>query len=214
MKDIVQHIKDHKIIAIVRGIDGDKILDTCKALYEGGIVLIEVTFNQSSPTGNEETPKAIKLIAENLPGVCVGAGTVMTVEQTELAIDAGAKYIISPNFDREVVKRTIELKAISMPGVLTPTEITNAYEAGASFAKIFPSGSLGLGYLKAIMAPISHIPMMAVGGVDVDNIAEFMKSGLTGVGIGSSLVNRTLINEGRFDELTKLAREFVSRIEE
>ncbi len=214
MNDIIQTIKDHKIVAIVRGIDSDKILDTCRALYEGGIVLIEVTFNQSSATGNEDTAKAIKLISDNLPEVCVGAGTVMTVEQTELAIDAGAKYIISPNFDRDIVKRTIDLKAISMPGVLTPTEITEAYKAGASFAKVFPAGTLGLGYLKAIMAPINHIPMLAVGGVDVDNIADFMAIGLTGVGVGSSLVNRTLINEGRFDELTELAREFVRRIKE
>ncbi len=214
MKDISQIIKDNKIIAIVRGIDLDKILDTCKALYEGGIVLMEVTFNQSSPTGNEDTAKAIKLISDHLPDVCVGAGTVMTVEQAELAIEAGAKYIISPNFDIEVVNRTIELEALAIPGVLTPTEITEAYKAGASFAKVFPSGTLGLNYLKAIMAPISHIPMMAVGGVDVDNVAEFMSIGLAGVGVGSSLVNRTLINEGRFEELTELASEFVSRIKE
>lgn len=214
MNDTVQVIKDNKIIAIVRGVDQDKILDTCKALYKGGIVLIEVTFNQSSPTGNEDTANAIKLIAEHLPKVCVGAGTVMTVEQVELAVEAGAQYIISPNFDQDVVKRTIELNAISMPGVLTPTEITNAYKAGASFAKVFPSGTLGLDYLKAIKAPINHIPMLAVGGVDVNNIADFMSIGLTGVGVGSSLVNRTLINSNRFDELTELAKEFVNQIKE
>ena len=214
MRDIVQTIKDHKIIAIVRGIETDKILDTGKALYEGGIVLIEVTFNQSSATCIEDTTTSIKLIADHMPEICVGAGTVMTVEQAEGAIQAGAKYIISPNFDEDVVRRTIELHAISMPGVLTPTEITNAYKAGASFAKVFPSGTLGINYLKAIKSPISHIPMLAVGGVELDNVAEFMEIGLAGVGVGSSLVNKTLINEGRFNELTELAKKFVSRIKE
>ena len=212
MNSIEKKILDSKIIAIIRGIDSDKILPTCKSLYEGGVDCIEVTFNQSSKTCIEDTESAIMSISKNMPEICVGAGTVMSVEQVEAAVRAGAKYIISPNFDKDVVAKTIELGAISLPGVLTPTEITDAYKAGASFAKIFPSGNFGIGYLKSIKAPVSHIPMLAVGGVDVDNVADFMAAGIQGVGVGSSLVNKKLINEGKFDEITALAKRFVENV--
>lgn len=206
---IMERVEKEKIVAIVRGISNDRILDTCKALVAGGVSMIEVTFNQSSPTGNEDTYNAIKEISEKLPEVCVGAGTVMTVEQTELAVKAGAKYIISPNFDKEVVAKTVELGVVPMPGVLTPTEIVDAWKAGAVAAKLFPAGTIGLSYIKAIKAPVSHIPMIAVGGVNVDNVGEFIAAGCVGVGVGSSLVNKTLINEGRYEELTALAAQFV-----
>ncbi len=210
MNNTISKIKEEKIIAIVRGIENDKIIETCKALSKGGVNLIEVTFNQSSETGLEDTYNAIKLISENLEDVCVGAGTVMTIEQLEKAAEAGAKYIISPNFDKDIVHRTVELGLVSIPGVLTPTEITDAYKEGAHFAKLFPAGELGLNYIKAIKAPISHIPMLAVGGVNVDNINDFMKTGLNGVGVGSSLVNKNLINENKYEELTELAKKFVA----
>lgn len=210
---VMERVMEEKIIAIVRGISNDRITDTCKALSAGGVNMIEVTFNQSSPTGNEDTYNAIKIIADQLGNeICVGAGTVMTIEQVELAVKAGAKYIISPNFDREVVAKTLELGVISMPGVLTPSEIVDAYKAGASVAKLFPAGNIGLDYIKSIKAPISHIPMMAVGGVNVDNAGEFIRAGCDGLGIGSSLVNKTLINEGRYEELTELAKKFVEAV--
>lgn len=211
-KDIMQLVKEKKIIAIVRGIDKERILDTCRALNAGGISMIEVTFDQSKATGNQDTYEAIKLISDNLAEITVGAGTVMTVEQTELAVRAGARYIISPNFDDKVVRRTKELGAVPMPGVLTPTEIADAYAAGADFVKVFPAGSFGTGYIKSIKSPISHIPMLAVGGIGIDNVAEYMATGIDGVGIGSSLVNKTLINEGRYEELTALAKAYVSAV--
>lgn len=211
-KEVIRQIKEGKIIAIVRGIALDKIEDTCRALHDGGISNIEVTFDQSSPTGNDDTFKAIKCISDNLPEINVGAGTVMTEEQVELAVAAGAGYIISPNFDRKVMEKTKALGAVSIPGVLTPSEVTDAYNAGADFAKLFPAGVFGLGYIKAMKAPINHIPMLGVGGVDSDNIRSFMEIGLEGVGVGSSLVNRQLINEGRFQELKELAVLFVKNM--
>ena len=210
---IIEKVKNEKIIAIIRGISQDKILDTCKALYAGGVSMMEVTFNQSSPTGNEDTCNSIKAITEELGNeICVGAGTVMTVEQVELAVKAGAKYIISPNFDKAVVAKTVELGAAPMPGVLSPSEIVDAYNAGAVAAKVFPAGVLGLEYIKAIKAPVSHIPMIAVGGVDLDNVSDYMKAGCIGVGLGSSLVSNKLINEGNFAGLTELAKKFVEEV--
>jgi len=213
MMTILERIKKDKIIAIIRGISNERIIETCKALVAGGVTMIEVTFNQSSPTGNDDTFHAIKMISDNLgDSVCVGAGTVMTIEQVELAVEAGAQYIISPNYDKAIMDKTIEMGVASMPGVMTPTEIVNAYKEGAVAAKLFPAGNLGLEYIKAIKAPISHIPIVAVGGVDVDNVNEFMKTGCIGVGVGSTLVNQALVNAGKYDELTELARRFVANV--
>lgn len=210
---VIKTLKEAKIIAIVRGVEGEKILPACEALYKGGIKCVEVTFNQSSELGNKDTFDAIKTLTENFGDkMCIGSGTVMSVEQVELAVKAGAKFIISPNFDKDVVKRTVELGAVSIPGVLTPTEIADCFKAGASFAKVFPAGEIGLEYLKAIKAPISHIPMLAVGGVSLDNMKNFFAIGIEGVGVGSSLVDKALINESKFDELTELARRFVNKI--
>ncbi|MCJ7689386.1 MAG: bifunctional 4-hydroxy-2-oxoglutarate aldolase/2-dehydro-3-deoxy-phosphogluconate aldolase, partial [Clostridiaceae bacterium] len=210
---LIERINKYKLIAIVRGIDQDKIIDTCNALYAGGISMIEVTFNQTSETGNEDTYNAIKQISSVMGSkISVGAGTVMTVEQVELAVKAGAEYIISPNFDKEVVARTIELGAASIPGVMTPTEIVNAYNAGAVAVKIFPIVSLGIEYIKAIKSPISHIPILAVGGVDLDNVGNYIRAGVIGVGIGSCLVDKKLINKGKFNEITELAKKFVNNV--
>lgn len=211
---LIERINKYKLIAIVRGIDQDKIIDTCNALYAGGISMIEVTFNQTSETGNEDTYNAIKQISSVMGSkISVGAGTVMTVEQVELAVKAGAEYIISPNFDKEVVARTIELGAASIPGVMTPTEIVNAYNAGAVAVKIFPIVSLGIEYIKAIKSPISHIPILAVGGVDLDNVGNYIRAGVIGVGIGSCLVDKKLINKGKFNEITELAKKFVNNVQ-
>ena len=210
---ILDRIKNEKIIAIVRGISGDKIINTCNALHAGGVSMIEVTFNQSSPTGNEDTYNAIKSISDTIGDkICVGAGTVMTVEQVELAVKAGAKYIISPNFDPEVNAKCLELNVVPLPGVLTPSEGVVAFNAGAPAIKIFPIGDFGPGYLKAIKSPISHIPIIAVGGVNLENAADYIKAGAIGLGLGSSLVNSTLINEGKFNELTELAKKFVTAV--
>jgi len=211
MEATLQKIKENKLVAILRDVEPVKILRTCKALHDGGIECIEVTFNQLSENGILETVNAIKQICENT-NICVGAGTVMTVEQVVLAVKAGAKYIISPNFDEDVVKKTVELGAVSIPGVLTPSEIVSSYKIGASFVKLFPGGLLGPQYIKAVRAPISHIPIMVVGGVGLENIREFLHCGVAGFGIGSSLVNKKLIIDNRFDELKKLAEQFINAI--
>ena len=202
-------INANKVIAIMRGVAKEKAADAARALYEGGIKLVEVTFNQSSPTCIEDTADSIKSILDAMGDkMCVGAGTVMTVDQVRAAVDAGAKYIISPNTDREVIEETKKLGAISLPGAFTPSEAVSAYKMGADYVKLFPAGLLGIPYIKAIKAPISHIPLMAVGGIDADNLGDFLATGINGVGVGSSLVNLKLINAGKWDELTELAKKF------
>ena len=166
-QQVLDKIINGKIVAIVRGIKSDKILDLVEAMYKGGITCVEVTFDQSSEEKMKDTLTSISKICEIYnEKICVGAGTVMTAEQVRLAIKAGAQYIISPNVDEEVIKETKKLDKISIPGAFTPTETAYAYKLGADIVKLFRAGELGAGYIKAVKAPLKHIPVVAVGGVN------------------------------------------------
>ena len=140
----------------------------------------------------------------------VGAGTVLTREQVDLTVAAGGRFIVTPSLNLDVLHYAQKKGLVTLPGVLTPTEAVAAYEAGADFVKIFPAGNLGPGYIKAIKAPLSHIPMLAVGGVNEKNFAEFLKAGAAGAGVGGNLVNKDWIKAGEFDKITALAKEFVN----
>lgn len=211
--DLFNTIQNQKIIAIVRGIPADIILDTAKALTYGGIHMMEITFDQSSPEGIKNTLFSISTLKEQLADdIRIGAGTVLTPEQVKDAYNCGAEYIISPNINRKVIEQTKELGMISMPGAFTPSEVVEAYDWGADIIKLFPAGILGTSYIKAVMAPLSHIPLAAVGGIDPDNIGEFLKAGVTCFGIGSNLVNKSLIVSKDFDDLTQRAKTFVNAL--
>ncbi len=200
-----------KLIAILRGIGPEYISDLAQALHEGGISCIEMTFDQSSPEKEAETMAGIRTLAAD-GRFLVGAGTVLTLAQVHKAADAGAAYIISPNMDEDVIRETRRLELCSMPGALTPTEIVRAHQAGADIVKLFPAAQLGAEYIKAVKAPLSHIPLAAVGGVTPLNLASFFRAGVSGAGLGGNLVSRALIKEQRFDEITKLAREYRSAL--
>ncbi len=204
-------IEQERIIAIVRGIEADKCLQVADALYVGGIRLMEVTFNQKEPESFSVTSNAIAEISGKYKdSMLVGAGTVTTVEQAELAAQAGARFIISPNVNTDVIRRTLELGMVSMPGAMTPTEILTAHLAGADFVKIFPVRELGISYIKAVRAPISHVKLMAVGGVNEGNVADFLNAGMCGAGVGGNLANRSWIEAGEFDKITQTARALLS----
>ncbi|MBE7046824.1 MAG: bifunctional 4-hydroxy-2-oxoglutarate aldolase/2-dehydro-3-deoxy-phosphogluconate aldolase [Ruminococcaceae bacterium] len=212
-EQIIKRVEEEKIIAIVRGVDKKDILNFAKAVYEGGIRLLEVTYNAADPSTDEETASKIKLLADEFEGkMLIGAGTVLNEKQVELTKNAGGKYIISPDTNEKVIKKTLELGLVSMPGAFTPTEAQAAHTYGADFVKIFPSNTLGLPYLKAIMAPLSHIRFLAVGGVDENNIGEFVKSGVAGFGIGSGIVNKQHIKEGNWAEVTALAKKYTDAL--
>ncbi len=209
----IDSILENKVVAIVRGVDKKDIVNTAKALAKGGIKLIEVTFSQKDPDHLTKTPELISMICKELGDeVCVGAGTVMNVQQCEAAFNAGAKYMISPNVDFKVIKKTVELGAVSIPGALTPSEAADAYNEGADFVKLFPAGVFGTGYIKAVCAPLNHIPFLAVGGVNAQNVGEFLKAGVQGVGVGGNLVDVKKIAEGDFDAITALAKEYSDAI--
>ena len=184
-----------KIIAIVRGMEAKDCLRVAQALYDGGIRLMEITYDQRDPAQWAKTADAIGKIAEVFEGrMLVGAGTVTTPELVTRTRDAGGQFIIS------------------MPGAMTPSEILAAHAAGADLVKLFPAAALGPAYLKAVRSPISHVRIMAVGGINEKNAAEFLKAGAVGLGVGGNLANRQWIADGAFEKITQTAQALVAAV--
>ena len=210
---VILTTEKEKIIAIMRGVDPEACLKTAEALYAGGIRMLEVTFNQKNPDSFKDTATAIRRVSETFgDDMLIGAGTVLTKEQVDMAAEAGGLYMISPSVNEEVIRYTRELDLVSMPGAMTPTEVMTAHLAGADFVKLFPVGDLGASYVKAIRGPISHVKLLAVGGVNSGNVAEFLKAGCVGAGVGGNLVNSTWISQGEFHKITQVASELVMAV--
>ena len=202
--EIISAIKKYKICAIIRGAEAEKTAKIAQSLFDGGIRLIEVTFN---------TDKAIEMIEaiKRTMGdkMYVGAGTVLDQETAKLAINAGAEFILSPSISEGMIKICNRYGKVAIPGIMTPSEAVRAMELGADILKLFPAGELGPGYLKSIRSPLNHIEFIAVGGINLENAKSFMKSGAIGLGIGSSLVDNSLVINSKFTELEKRANSFV-----
>lgn len=213
-KEVLDSIRRNRLVVIARDILPEDVLESAKALYKGGIRLMEITFSQE--TGRmEATAESIALVRKHLPDdMTVGAGTVLTQEQLVCARDAGAEFILSPGADETVIKLTRAMGLVSIPGALTASEIYEAYAWGADVVKLFPAGVMGTGYLKAVRGPLSHIPLMMVGGISEDNIGEFLKAGAVSFGVGSNILKREYIRNQDYEAVTELARTYLSRIKE
>lgn len=207
--EILRQIDRNKIIAIVRGVPFRYMEQTIGALVNGGICLAEITFDHSSEEKRQETLNGIRLIKEKFGGrVLPGAGTVLSERDVEEAAEAGAGYIISPDVNAGVIKRTRELELVSMPGAFTPTEVVTAYRAGADIVKLFPAALMGTSYIKALRGPLGHIPLSAVGGVTPETVPEFLEAGVACFGIGGNLIDPEQIMRGAFEEIAERARRF------
>lgn len=210
---VIEAIEKHKIITIVRGVQADKLVPLAKAMYDGEIRLLEITYSADGKVSDEETAESIKLLSEHFDGrMYIGAGTVLSEKQVELTKQAGGRFIISPDTYENVIRKTRELGMVSMPGALTPTEIQNAHRCGADFVKLFPITNMGVEYVKAVTAPLSHIKLLAVGGINENNMAEYLKAGVCGFGIGSNIVNKKLVDAGNFSAITELAERYAKVI--
>lgn len=204
---VLESILEHKIVAILRGIHPDHVMDIAGALQEGGIRLLEITLN---------SPDALTMISRvsAIPGsqLYVGAGTVLDASQARSAIDAGARFIISPTLDTETIAQTRQMGAISIPGAFTPTEILAAWRNGAEIIKVFPA-SAGIPYFRDLRGPLPFIPLMPTGGVNLENIAEFQKAGAVAFGIGSGLVrSEPQLTEAYLQQLKEKAAAYVHAI--
>lgn len=206
---ILERVQNNKLIAIVRGLQPEHMLMLADALYAGGIDFMEVTFNQAKPETFQDTTAAIKLVGKVMEGkMLIGAGTIITCRQLDMACEAGARYIITPNTNPDLIRRVKNYGLTSFPGALTPSEIYAAYEAGADAVKVFPAGNMGPAYIKAIRTPLNHIPLLAVGGVNEKNAADFLAAGCCGLGIGGDLINKEWVETGEWEKITKLAKKY------
>ena len=212
-EQVIQKILEKKAIAIVRGIFEEDCLNLAKALLEGGVELLEVTFDQKSATERVRTCDTIRLLVQELGDrMCFGAGTVTTVEMVEMAKAAGAQFIVSPDTNEEVIRATVAADMVSIPGALTPTEIAQAYRFGGDFIKVFPVSQFGAGYIKNVSAPLSHVRMLAVGGVDGENIQAYLKAGAVGAGVAGCLFKKDWVTAGEWDKITEASRIFVEKL--
>lgn len=200
-----------KLIAISRGVKAESIGKTAEILLSRGICCMEITFDHASPEGYANTLSCMDALSA-VPGLLVGAGTVLTIEDVLSARQHGAKYIISPNVDRAVIEKTKQLGLVSIPGAMTPTECVSAVSWGADLVKLFPAASLGLGYFKAIRGPLGHIPFVPTGGITPENAGDYLKAGAVAFGIGSNLISASKINAGDFSSLAESADAFVKAV--
>ncbi|PMO30109.1 bifunctional 4-hydroxy-2-oxoglutarate aldolase/2-dehydro-3-deoxy-phosphogluconate aldolase [Vibrio breoganii] len=209
---VIEAIDEHKVFAIVRGLKPEQVRPTMEALHAGGIRLVEVTFDRVN--GDASTLQALQVLQEEFSDKLIyGAGTVTSTEQVAQVNALGGSFIVSPDCNVGVIGATREAQMVSLPGVLTATEAVVAHDAGADFIKLFPGGVFGPGYLKALAAPLSDLKFIAVGGVDEHNIAEFAKAGAVGFGIGSNLVNNSMVEANDFDTIYNNARTFKQAID-
>ena len=202
--EIVNTLLEARITAIVRGIAPEKLRRTADALCEGGVRTIEVTF---------DTPGAADMIRllkkEYADKMLVGAGTVLDTETCRTAILAGADFVLAPTLNTEVIKMCNRYGRAAVPGVMTPTEILTALEAGADIVKVFPAGALGPGYVKDVMGPLKQATIMVVGGVSLENIADFFRAGAACAGIASNLVSKSLVDADDYEAIAERAAAFV-----
>lgn len=206
-KEKLRLLKDSGVVAVVRRPPYEKAVRITDALVAGGVKALEITVD------SDRAFELISLLNERYgEEVLVGAGTVLDAETAEKAIEAGAQFIFSPILDEETIKATIHHDVISIPGVMTPTEIVKGYRLGADLLKIFPGSSLGVNYIKELSAPLGHIPMMPTGGVTLDNVAQFIRAGAVAVGLGSSLLDKKAMEEERYVDITKRAEQFIQAI--
>jgi len=209
-KEIIESIEKYKIIAVIRRLYGEDLIKLTQALYDGGIRMLEITFDQADPDCIHKTVEAIKLLDKNMNGkIILGAGTVLSVAQVDAALAGGAKYIVSPNTDEKVIRHSKQKGLISIPGAMTPSEMIDAVNFGADFVKAFPISDLGLKYMKSIMSPLNHIKFIATGGVSLENFSDILNVGFVGAGIGGYLSDKKLIADRNFTELTDRASKFV-----
>jgi 2-dehydro-3-deoxyphosphogluconate aldolase/(4S)-4-hydroxy-2-oxoglutarate aldolase len=203
----LSQILENKIVAILRGVRPDAVPEVAAALHAGGIRCLEITLN---------SPDALAVILDLSvrlgDRLLVGAGTVLDAVEARAAIDAGARFIISPALDIPTIQVTKQSQAVSIPGAFTATEILTAYKNGADIIKVFPA-SVGVGYFRDLRGPLPHIPLMPTGGVNLENIADYQKAGAVAFGIGSALVDgKQPVTDEYLRRLTDMARKFSSAV--
>ena len=208
-REIRDRLVDSGVIAVLRGVDADRLHPTARAFADGGVAGLEVT---ADDPGTAEKITALK--NELGQGAIVGAGTVLDAATASAVIDAGAEFVVSPHTDPEVVRTCNRRGVLSMCGVMTPTEAVTALEAGADVLKVFPASTVGPDHLSAIAGPLGPVDLVPTGGVSRSNVEAFVDAGAMAVGVGGALVDREAIAAGAYEELESEAAAFVAAVAE
>ena len=207
--DVLKGIEASGVVAVIRLRDPNLLQGVVEALMEGGVRALEVTMT---------VPRAVELIAQLAPKLSpeflLGAGTVLDAATTRQVIDAGARFVVSPVFKREVIDACRQRDVVVAPGCFTPTEILTAWEAGADVVKVFPATALGPGYFKDVLAPLPHVRLMPTGGVTKENAGDWIAAGAVALGVGSALVDAKAVAEKRFVAIAENARHFVAAVQQ
>lgn len=205
---VLKRLNDEKIVAILRHIPVDKVNHTVEALRLGGVKILEVTMN------SEGALQSIVQLRNQYSNeqVVVGAGTILDLKMAKEAVAAGAEFLISPNLDEEVISYAVDQGIDIWPGVMTPSEMVKAWNAGARAIKLFPAGFLGPTFIKDVRAPLGHIPIIATGGISLQNLRQFFDAGAMAIGLGGQLLKKNLIANNSFENLQELAAQFVKSI--
>jgi len=203
--DVIKQIRDIGVIPVVRATSADEAMRAIDAIREGGVSVLEITMTVPGAVS------VIEQLSRNYGSdVLVGAGTVLDAETARACILSGAKFIVSPALNVETIECCRRYGVAVMPGALTPTEVVQAWTAGADFVKVFPAGALGgASYLKALKAPLPQIELVPTGGVSVKTAADFIKAGASALGVGADLVDLKAIRDGQASIITERAKQYV-----
>ncbi|HWK57967.1 MAG TPA: bifunctional 4-hydroxy-2-oxoglutarate aldolase/2-dehydro-3-deoxy-phosphogluconate aldolase [Parapedobacter sp.] len=206
MRSTLAEIKEHRLVAIVRGLQPQDVLPVAEALYAGGIRILEVTMNSVEPL------TAIQTVSNALGNqMVIGAGTVLDAAMAEAAVSAGARFVLSPVVVVDLIKVIKALGAVAIPGAYTPTEIFIAYQNGADIVKVFPATSPA--YIKDIAGPLPQIPLLPTGGITPENVRDYKQAGAMGFGVGSALVDtKQPVTPHYLEQITEKARRFVAAL--
>lgn len=199
---VLSEILKDKIMAVIRTDSHEKAINIADACIEGGIKILEVTFTSS---GAHDIIKELVHKYKDAD-VIIGAGTVLDSETARVAILNGAEFIVSPSLNLDVIKLCNRYNKLTIPGVMTVTEIVKALESGVELVKVFPASTLGMGYIRAVKAPIPQVMIMPTGGISLDNAQDWLKAGSSALGIGGTLTNAG--KDGNYAKVTEVAKEF------
>jgi 2-dehydro-3-deoxyphosphogluconate aldolase/(4S)-4-hydroxy-2-oxoglutarate aldolase len=202
---VAETIRRERAVAIMRRLDPGLVDPTVEALLAGGFAAIEFTCDSQDALG------AIARWRGRERSL-VGAGTVRRVDEVDPAVDAGAQFLVAPNYDPAVVERALELGVPCIPGCLSPTEIDSAWRQGATFVKLFPGAAVGPGYLKAVLAPLQEVEILVTGGVDASGARAFLDAGAAGVGVSTAQLGQPLSPDGDFGALERAARDLLAAV--
>jgi 2-dehydro-3-deoxyphosphogluconate aldolase/(4S)-4-hydroxy-2-oxoglutarate aldolase len=207
-ENLIEELKKHQLMVAVRTETAEDAYNAAVACIGGGIRFIEITF---SVPGADEVIRSLSKDKR----AAVGAGTVLSTEDVRKALNAGASYIVSPNFDEDVVKFTKKEGAMSVPGACTPTEVFRAYKGGGDVIKLFPFVEIGgLGFLKAIRGPMPFVRYMLCGGANLENVSKYLAAGAAGILIGTAIIRRDLVAAKDWNAIAGLAKSFVDKVED